>query len=85
MVTIMSIVLLSDYFFASFFDGVGNDVVLLSSLVPAKPLKFLISQRLLEKFSGLTKSEREKISLTPDLMGILVGLLLGFDFLFKRK
>jgi hypothetical protein len=59
MMTFMLLILLSDYFFSSYFDG-----VLLSSLVPVKPKR-------------LTKSEREKFSLTPDLFEILVGLLLG--------
>jgi hypothetical protein len=33
----------------------------------------------------LTQAERKNFSLTADLKGIMVGLLLGFYFLFKRK
>jgi hypothetical protein len=46
---------------------------LLSSLLPVRP-----SHR-------LTKEEKSQLCLSDELKQILVGLLLGFDFLFKRK
>jgi hypothetical protein len=64
MMTFMLLILLFDYFLASLTDGVGIAVAVLSSLVPVKP-------------NRLTRSEREKFFLTPNLKEILVGLLLG--------
>lgn len=64
LMVLMLLTLLPDYFLAIFFDEFGITGAVLSTLVPIKPKR-------------LTNSEREKISLTPDLEEILVGLLLG--------
>ena len=62
-------------FYIVYIQSIGSDLDIFSelfiySLVPVKPADDEPSRR-------LTKAEREKFSLTPDLMEILVGLLLG--------
>src|ERR1044071_2145015 len=62
-------------FYIVYIQSIGSGLDIFSelfiySLVPVKPADDEPSRR-------LTKAEREKFSLTPDLMEILVGLLLG--------
>lgn len=64
-VSFLLLILLFNYIFTILFFSSGDGGLILFSLVPVKAK------------SSLSKSEREKIVLTPQLKEILVGLLLG--------
>jgi hypothetical protein len=60
------------------FDITSTSQLLASALLP-------IRSKLEVKRHKLTKAEQSQFTLSADLKNILVGLILGFDFLFKRK